>query len=506
MWEGFQPPTLFVTKPRGCSPATATAALTWIKALSARRPQTGPMNKTTSLPASTVSLRRLGAAPHRLMFFIGASNLLLAMAWWAAWLAAARWPAIAMPQPQPLAGWLHAFVMQYQMLPSFIFGFLLTTFPRWTGLPEFGRRRYLPVGLGIFGGQIATLLGVLGWDAGIVVGLLMTVAGWTLGLATLATLLWRERGTTWHARSCFAALVLGYVGLLGFVVFVFGGSPLWMFASIKVGTFGLLLPVYMTVAHRMFPFFAASVLPGYTPWRPLWLLALFWALCLGHLLLELVHAYGWLWLVDLPLLALTATMLWRWWPKDMDVRVPWAGASGILPPAAQGSASAASAGCARAAAPLVDPCTSHDAQERPNDIKVRVPGLLTVLFVGLAWLPVAFALYSAQSVAYAMTGVYWLGRGPAHALFVGFFGSVLIAMVTRVTQGHSGRPLVMPAAAWFAFGMIQLVAVLRVSAEVLPDGMAWQAVAAVGWLLAFAPWVLRIGRITLTPRADGKPG
>ena len=154
---------------------------------------------------------------------------------------------------------------------------------------------------------------------------------------------------------------------------------------------------------------------GYQPWRPLWLLAVLWPLALAHLVLELVHAYAWLWLVDLPLLALTALMLWRWWPRGAQA------------------------------------------------------GVAAVLFVGLAWLPLAFALYAAQSVAYAMTGVFWLGRAPAHALFVGFFGSVLVAMVTRVTQGHSGRPLVMPAAAWFAFAAIQLVAVMRVAAEVLPD-------------------------------------
>ena len=91
-------------------------------------------------------------------------------------------------------------------------------------------------------------------------------------------------------------------------------------------------------------------------------------------------------------------------------------------------------------------------------------------------------------------------------MFVGFFGSVLVAMVTRVTQGHSGRKLEMPKAAWFAFAAIQLVALARIFAEVLPDGMAWQALAALGWLVAFSPWVVRIGRIYLSPRADGKPG
>lgn len=409
-----------------------------------------PLNESRT--GGRISPRLLGEAPHRLLFFIGASNLMLAMLWWAAWLAATRWQVFAMPQPDPYAGWLHAFVMQYQVLPSFMFGFLLTTFPRWMGLPDLARWRYAPVGLGLFGGQLATLLGAFGWPAGSVVGALMTLAGWIAGLAALGPLLLREQGTTWHARACFAALAIGLAGVAAWTGFLLGAPATWAFASIKLGTFGLLLPVYLTVAHRMFPFFASRVVPGYVAWRPLPLLAALLALCLLHLGLELRHAYAWLWIADLPLLALAATLLWRWWP--------------------------------------------HGPQ----------PGLLAALFVGLAWLPVTFALYAAQSLTYLASGQFLLGRAPAHALFVGFFGSVLIAMVTRVVQGHSGRPLVMPAAAWFAFVAIQAVAVLRVFAEVLPDGMAWQAAAAAGWVIAFAPWLVRIGGILLAPRVDGRGG
>ncbi|RZA20234.1 MAG: NnrS family protein [Lysobacteraceae bacterium] len=401
---------------------------------------------------ATLSPRQLVQAPHRLMFFIGAGNLLLAMLWWAMWVADARWQLFGLRQPTPYAGWLHAFVMQYQMLPSFIFGFLLTVFPRWMGLPELQRWRYVPVGLGLFGGQLATLLGAFGWQSGMVVGTLMTLGGWLAGIAHLLPLLWRERGTTWHARSCMAALLLGLAGLLLWFAFLVNEHPLVAFASIKLGTFGLLLPIYLTVAHRMFPFFAANVVKGYQPWRSLWLLAACWPLLLAHLLLELFHVYAWLWLVDVPLLALTLLMNWKLWPRG------------------------------------------------------RMPGILAVLFIGLAWLPMTFALYAGQSVAYAMTGIYWLGRAPAHALFIGFFGSVLVAMVTRVTQGHSGRTLLMPKAAWWAFVALQVVAVLRIGAELATDPMAWMAYAAAGWLLAFAPWVARIGRIYLSPRADGKPG
>ena len=120
--------------------------------------------------------------------------------------------------------------------------------------------------------------------------------------------------------------------------------------------------------------------------------------------------------------------------------------------------------------------------------------------------PVTFALYSAQSLAYFAGEGFILGRAPAHALFVGFFGSLLVAMVTRVTQGHSGRKIEMPAVAWFAFAAIQLVTVARILADVSPDPGLWWAVAAAGWLVALSPWVARIGRIYLSPRADGKQG
>jgi uncharacterized protein involved in response to NO len=242
------------------------------------------------------------------------------------------------------------------------------------------------------------------------------------------------------------------LGVLCFVHFLYSGSPWAMLASIKLGSFGLLLPVYLTVAHRMFPFFAGNVVPGYVAWRPMRWLPLVWGLLGAHLLLELLHAYAWLWLVDVPMLVLALYTLSRWWPR------------------------------------------------------APAPGLLRVLFIGLAWWPLGFALYAGQSLAYLATDQFLLGRAPAHALFIGMFGSLLVAMVTRVTQGHSGRPLQMPVLAWWAFAGIQCVAIVRILAEVVVDGAAWQALAAVGWLLALLPWSMRLGRIYLSPRVDGRPG
>ena len=399
------------------------------------------------------ALRQLAAAPHRLLFFVGAANVLLAMTWWAVWLLNARWQGMSLSQPPVPAGWLHAIVMQYQVLPSFMFGFLLTVFPRWMNLPPLTRRHYVPVGLGLLGGQAVTLVGLAGDLSLLKLGAIFTMTGWSLGTLILVALVHADEGRTWHAVSCTFALVFGLLGLVLYTIFLYRFDARLMFVSIKLASILVLLPIFFTVCHRMLPFFAGAVIPGYRAARPMWALAAFWGLALTHLWLELRHGYAWLWITDVPLAALCGWVLWCWWPR----------------------------------------------------VK-QIPALLRVLFVGFAWLPVAFALYAAQSLNFAMTNEFVLGRAPAHALFIGFFGSLLVAMVTRVTQGHSGRPLVLGRVAAAAFILVQLVAVLRIVAEVVPDAMAWQAIAAVGWVIAFLPWVLRSAWIYLTPRTDGKAG
>jgi uncharacterized protein involved in response to NO len=394
----------------------------------------------------------LAAAPHRLLFLVGATNLLAAMGWWAAWLVAARWQLIDMPRPSLPAGWMHAVIMQYHVLPSFIYGFLLTVFPRWLGVPAIPSRHYLPVGVGLLGGQVLTLAGLAGSAALLRIGALFTLAGWLVGMALLARVALRARETPWHALSCLFGLGFGLVGLVFYALLTFRLDAQIAFVVIVFGGIPMLLPIYFTVCHRMIPFFTNLVVPGYRVIRPMWTLAAAWVLFVAHAALELRHGYAWMWLPDLGLFVLTAGLLLVWWPRG------------------------------------------------------NLPALLRVLYLGFAWLPAAFALYTWQSAWFAINGDFMLDRAPAHALFIGFFGSLLVAMVTRVTQGHSGRPLVLGFVAGTAFVIVQLVAVTRIVAEIAPDAAAWQAVAALGWLAAFLPWVLRSSWIYLTPRADGKPG
>ncbi|GAP65603.1 NnrS family protein [Mizugakiibacter sediminis] len=412
-----------------------------------------PPPASTRPPALAELPRILAAAPHRMMFFAGAVAVLASMGWWALELSAGRWGWTWLPQPAVPAGWAHAMFAQYGMLAPFVFGFLLTVFPRWMNQPELTRAHYVPVFGGVFGGYVIAQAGLFGLRPLLVGGAVLMMSGWLIGLSHLFGVLRRHGFKDRWALSCFGALSVGACGLALFLAFMLGADPRLALAAIKLGTFGLLLPVYFTVAHRMVPFFSNNVVAGYRVVRPAWSLPLLWALLAAHLGFEFAQAQRWRFLADLPL-ALFFLGHWLAWQ-------PW---------------------------------------------KARRPGLLAVLYLALAWLPAAFALFGADSLCALLRGASPLGRAPVHALTVGFFGSMLVAMVTRVTHGHSGRPLAMGPVPWFTFLAVQAVALGRIGAEFAADAPRAYALAASGWLLAFLPWALRAAYIYLTPRRDGRPG
>lgn len=422
------------------------------------RPQDGA-SEAASLPAmsipaplspqATLRWRSLTAAPHRLLFFVGAANVLASMLWW--WMQLTGRSLAATPGVP--STWLHGFLMQYQVLPTFMFGFLLTVYPRWMAQREATRWHYLPVGLALLSGQALTL--VAAWSGSTLalsVGWLNTAAGWLAGMAVLGGWAVRARTRDAHVRSTLLALSIGLCGVLAFGFGLHAARPDGLSIAIRIAAFGLLLPIYVTVAHRVFPFFAGNAVVGYRMYRPDWLLPAMWAGIAWHLASDLAGFPAWRWPADLALAAMFAQLLWRWWPR------------------------------------------------------AKAPPLLIALFVGFLWLPLAMALYAIESLSILAGADLALGRAPLHALAVGFFGTLLVAMVTRVTAGHSGRPLQLGRIAGVAFVGMHLVAALRVFGELMPDPSAWWRASALAWLLAFLPWVLRSAWVYLTPRLDGRPG
>ena len=82
-----------------------------------------------------------------LLFFCGMANLLLASAWWLAHLVARYTGAPIFALDLAIAPiWAHSFFMLFTVFPTFIFGFLFTTFPRWMNGPPVTRRAYAAAG------------------------------------------------------------------------------------------------------------------------------------------------------------------------------------------------------------------------------------------------------------------------------------------------------------------------------------------------------------------------
>ena len=140
----------------------------------------------------------LSSAPHRLMFFAGATAVMVSMLWWACFLGAGYFGYALTTAPVP-PNWAHAVFTQYGMLPLFMFGFLLTVFPRWTGQPALPQRAYVPVFAGMFGGYLLCHLGLLGMKPLLMVGIAAMLGGWIAALVALGGVLVRSAAHDSHA-------------------------------------------------------------------------------------------------------------------------------------------------------------------------------------------------------------------------------------------------------------------------------------------------------------------
>ena len=129
----------------------------------------------------------------------------------------------------------------------------------------------------------------------------------------------------------------------------------------------------------------------------------------------------------------------------------------------------------------------------------RVP-LLWSLHVAYAWLVVALLGLAAWHA-----GVPIGGSAALHAFTVGTVGGLILAMMARVSLGHTGRPLAPPRPMALAFAAVTLAAAARVALAGAAPRLA-VALAAGAWCFGFGVFVIRYAPLLWRPRADGRPG
>ncbi|GGP19907.1 NnrS family protein [Silvimonas iriomotensis] len=398
------------------------------------------------------------SAPHRAGFFSGSVVLLAAMAWWA-WVIVLRLTGVSVASPIPPA-WLHADLMIFGFFPLFMLGFINTAGPKWLNVAAPAKVHWVgSIALYALGSVLVALAALL--PPLQVAGDALHVVAWAF-----AVWIWADRirasavADRRHAWLVLAAFVLALPAL----AFQLAASlypatvytALWVQCAIQIGIWAFLLPVFLIVSHRMVPFFSASVLQPYQAWRPFWLLYAWLLLALAHAGLSLVSWFaprinsG---ITDLVFAGLLLYASYRW--------------------------------CLRRS--------------------FKVP-LLAMLHAAFLWAGIALALYAAQGRA-ASVGLYAGGLAPLHALTIGFFCCTLLGFVTRVSLGHSGRPLAITRVTWVLYWLMHAVALARLAGEFFPHAATlWFSMAAVLALLTVATWGWRYVPMYWQARADGQPG
>lgn len=129
--------------------------------------------------------------------------------------------------------------------------------------------------------------------------------------------------------------------------------------------------------------------------------------------------------------------------------------------------------------------------------------IVWVLHVAYAWLPVGLALKAAWLAGGFGWAAYW-----QHALGAGAGAMMILAVMTRASLGHTGRPLRVHGLIAIAYGLLALAVGARVfGPSLLPSHYAPVVlVSAVLWTVAFVFYLFIYTPILLRPRIDGRSG
>ena len=87
-------------------------------------------------------------------------------------------------------------------------------------------------------------------------------------------------------------------------------------------------------------------------------------------------------------------------------------------------------------------------------------------------------------------------------------GGLILAMISRVSLGHTGRALSPPKSMTIAYILISLAAIVRTFG---PWGLPEKTLLFIDisgglWIMAFAIFIITYGPMLMSARKDGRPG
>ena len=369
--------------------------------------------------------------PHQPFFLLGMVNAVIFMA-----LFVVAYKGIVATN----ALFLHSYSMIFLIFTNFFFGFLYTTFPRFSGTPPIDARRYLIVFSFDFFASLSFLVGVWFEVAWYVAILLMAVSF----AMTLKIFYEIYRRCALPKRDQYWIIVALGVGAMSNLLFLLSLVPcrcqtIFYDTAVNFGIYLYALFLAFVVAFRMVPFFSHRM-----DWEKNNLLHLqIFVLFLLHSFLSGLYPKG------LFALDLIAALLIGYELKK--IALPF-----------------------------------------PN----REP-LLWILHIALFWLALGLLLGGVVEFFESFFGWYSF-KLPLHLLALGFLFTILIGFGTRVTLGHSGNMLRVDRAGVVLFYFTQVVLVGRILFSFAASfGHITPAfdISATLWMVVIVAWLWRYGAI-----------
>ena len=388
-----------------------------------------------SMPAA-LSRRRDYAGPA--LFSYGFRPFFLAAGLWAAFGIALWVPiytgALTLPAGLSPLGW-HIHEMIYGYAAAAVAGFLLTAVPNWTGRLPVNGRPLAALALLWLAGRVAML-------ASPQIGAPAAAAIDVAFLAVLALVAAREivAGKNWRNLR-----VLAVLGVLIAGNIIFHLETAWFGAAdygIRIGIAALVLMISL-VGGRIIPSFTRNWLARRAPGR-------------------MPTPFG---RFDIAVMLAGAAALLAW------IAAPQLPATGVL---------------------LVAAGLLHAARlARWAGDRTTADRLVLILHIGYAFVPVGFVLAGLAAFLPAVPP-----SGGIHAWTAGAVGVMTLAVMTRATLGHTGRPLAASPATQAVYALAIAAALLRVCAA-FEGSIVLLHLAAAAWVCAFAGFVVAYGPLLI---------